>query len=195
VAYYVEKYFYDSMGHFAFDNLIYISGPKYTRKGIAFVMIFAHALQHFVQWGESPKIAEANNLLFNNIAHWYPDTKLRSWNIPHHRQAMMVSKKVAVDLYGVKEVADFINAQILDGQQENNVNKTELWERYRDLLPLTPYNVLEETDRLVQEYKPKLLELKSEIEFLESTVVDLTAFPICADAGKRPIHISSHALS
>lgn len=55
---YVEKYFYDSMGNFAFDNLIYIAGPKYTRKGIAFVMVFAHALQNFVQWGESRKIAE-----------------------------------------------------------------------------------------------------------------------------------------
>jgi hypothetical protein len=78
---------------------------------------------------------------------------------------MMVSKRVAVDLYGVKEVAEFINAQILDGQRENNANKTELWERYRDLVPSAPYNVLEETDRLVQEYKPKLLELSSDIDF------------------------------
>jgi hypothetical protein len=162
---YVEKYFYHPMGHFAFDNLIYLPGSQYTRKGIAFVMVFAHALQHFVQWGESRKIAKANNLLFNNIARWYPDTKLRSWNIPHHREAMMVSKRVAEELYGIEEVAVFINAQILDGQHENNMSKKELWEVYRDLLPSTPYNALEETDRLVQEYREKLLELEPEIDF------------------------------
>lgn len=162
---YVEEYFYDSMQHFAFDNLIYIPGQKNTKQGISFVMVFAHALQHFVQWGKSRKVAAANNLLFNNIAHWDPHTRLRSWDIPHHREAMMVSKQVAENLYGVEAVDAFINAKIVEGQDENNVSKQELWKVYRSLSPSTPYNVLEETDRLVQEYKTKLLELKSEVDF------------------------------
>ena len=78
---------------------------------------------------------------------------------------MMVSKRVAEDLYGKEQVAVFIDAQIFDGQHENNANKKEIWEVYRDLQPSASYDVLKETDRLVQEYKAKLMELDSGIDF------------------------------
>src|SRR6266481_169738 len=70
---YVEQLFFDySTEELAFDNLIYIPKTKYSHEEVSFVIIFAHELQHFVQWGYSRKVAEVNSLLLQNLSSFDP---------------------------------------------------------------------------------------------------------------------------
>lgn len=163
---YVEEHFLDySTGEFAFDNLIYIPQTKYAQETVSFVIIFAHELQHFVQWGDSRKVAEANTLLLQNLGSFDPLTELKPWGLPNNREAMIVANRVAETLCGVKAVRGFIDTQIADGKRDNNFSKTQLWEWVRGLRPATVCNLLQETDLLVQKYRKQLQGLKSEIDF------------------------------
>jgi hypothetical protein len=163
---YVRRHFFDySSGDFAFDNLIYIPGTKYAEEDISFVIIFAHELQHFVQWGFARKVSQVNTLLLWNLAQFDPKTELKPWGLPNNREAMIVANRVAEALYGREPVEGFVDAQIVDGKKNNNLSKMQLWQWVRTLTPSSRYDVLEETDRLVQKYKQQLMSLESEIDF------------------------------
>ncbi len=162
----VSKYFFDSHAEqFAFDDLIYIPQSRYAQAKVSFVIIFAHELQHFVQRGLVPRIAEANRLLLWNLAKFDPNTELKPWSLPDNREAMIVAKRVAEAVCGTEAVRDFVAAQIVDGKNNNNVSKAHLWMWVQTLTPSTPYNLLKETDLLVQKYKLQLQQLKSDIDF------------------------------
>ena len=163
---YVEEHFFDySTGEVAFDNLIYIPRTKYAQEKVSFVIIFAHEVQHFVQWGYSRKVAEANTLLLQNLGSFDPMTELKPWGLPNNREAMIVAKRVAEAVCGIDAVRDFIDAQIANGKSNNNISKTQLWMWVRGLSPSTSCDLLNETDRLVQKYKLQLQNLKSNIDF------------------------------
>jgi len=161
----VCQYFRDSGGGFAFDNLIYIPGTKYAQEEVSFAIIFAHELQHFVQFGFAPKVYKANTLLFNKLLSFEPTTDAKPWDIPYNREAMIVAKRAAESVCGVQVVKAFIAAQIADGKSSKNISKAQLWEWVRTLKPSTRYDLLKETDQLVQKYKPQLQGLKSDIDF------------------------------
>ncbi len=163
---YVSRYFFDySSGDLAFDNLIYVPGTKYAGEDISFVIVFAHELQHFVQWGFARKVSHANTLLLWNLAQFNPNTDLKPWGLPNNQEAMIVAKRAAESICGVEAVKAFIAAQIADGKSSKNISKAQLWEWVRTLTPSTRYDLLKETDRLVQKYKPQLQGLKSDIDF------------------------------
>ncbi len=163
---YVETHFWDySSEELAFDNLIYIPDTKYARDKVAFVIVFAHELQHFVQSARSKNVARANILLFQNLARWNPSTNLRPWGLPQNREAMIVAKKVAEAVCGKASVKQFVEAQIVDGQKTNNFSKIELWKWASTISPSTSYDFRKETDILVQQYKQQLLALKPEVDF------------------------------
>ncbi len=163
---YVEAYFFDySSGKFAFDNLIYIPETKYTQDKVSFVIIFAHELQHFVQSGYSQKVVLANILLFQNLARWNPNTELKPWGLPQNREAMIVAKQVAEAVCGPELVRRFIDAQIVDGKNANNVSKVQMWQWAATISPSTSYDLCKETDVLVRQYRQQLIKLKSKVDF------------------------------
>jgi len=164
---YVSRHFYSS-DDFAFDNLIYVPGTKYAGEDISFVIVFAHEVQHFVQWGFARKVSQANTLLLWNLAQFDPNTDMKPWGLPNNREAMIIAKRVAEAVCGTEAVKDFITAQIADGKSSKNISKAQLWEWVRTLTPSTRYDLLKETDRLVQKYKSQLQGLKSDIDFSTS---------------------------
>jgi len=162
---YVKKYFFDLHGERAYDNLIYVPTSNYLHGEVSFVIILAHALQHFVQWGFSRKIYKANSILFNKLRLFEPTTNAKPWDIPFNREAMIVAKKVAIAVCGEKAVAEFVEAQIADGRNSKNTSKEQQWLCFREITISTSYDSCKETDRLVQKYKQQLLALKSGIDF------------------------------
>jgi hypothetical protein len=162
---YVEHYFYDSSGEFAFDNLIYVPESDYSRQEVSLVLIFAHELQHFVQWGKYPAISEANSLLLRNLTSFDPETTLKLWDIPYNREAMIISKRVAEKVFGKEAVTEFMGQQVMGAVKSKNWQKKQSWEFYRDLAPETDYNLIDETDKFVRHYRTQLLTLKSSVDF------------------------------
>ncbi len=162
----VSRHFFNYLrGDLAFDNLIYIPKTQYAQKEVSFVIIFAHELQHFVQWGHSRKVAEANALLLQHLSSFDPGTELKPWGLPNNREAMIVAKRVAEAVCGGEAVKGFIETQVADGKSCNNVSKTQLWMWVRTLTPSTRYDLLQETDLLVQKYRKQLQGLESDINF------------------------------
>jgi hypothetical protein len=136
-------------GKFVFDNLIYIPGTQYSTQMVSFVLIFAHELQHFIQYDQNRKVYEANVLLHEHLTSFEQDIQTKVWEIPYDLEAMIVSRHVAEKVLGRTAVATFVEA-------ETNVsagNKKELWEFYRN-------PIFAETRPLVEQYKPQLLILK-----------------------------------
>ncbi|HTD24313.1 MAG TPA: hypothetical protein VK738_16765 [Terriglobales bacterium] len=166
---YVEHHFFDWAGEIAFDNLIYVPGTRYAQERVHFVIIFSHELQHFIQWGFARKVYQANVLLFQNLHLFDPTTEVKPWGLPLNRDAMIVAKRVAGAVCGMKRVKEFIELQINDGKQATNISKTQMWEWIRTISPSAPrYDLYKETDHLVQKYRTKLIRLKSDIDFSKS---------------------------
>ena len=162
---YVSRLFFASSGEFAADHLIYIPNSRYLQQQVPFVIVFAHEVQHFVQAGLMPKIAKANTLLLWNLARFDPTTHLRPWELPNNCEAMIVAKRVAESICGEAAVRDFVLAQIDQGKKQNNASKTQLWQWVSTLTSSTSYDLLMETDRLVQKYRPQLQGLDSSVDF------------------------------
>ena len=164
----VKRLFFASDGTFAYDNLIYVPGTRYSQEKVPFVMTFAHELQHFVQWGFARKVYKANALLFQNLLSFEPTTNAKPWDIPYNREAMIVSKRVAEAVCEADKVREFIDAQILDSERSNNISKNELWRCFRSLPSSRTYDLRHETDVLVQKYRSQLSELGTKIDFASS---------------------------
>ena len=162
---YISEHFFDSDGEFAFDNLIYVPKTIHVLEEISFVIVFAHELQHFVQWGFARKIYQANALLFQNLLSFDPRTNAKTWDIPSNREAMIISKRVAKALFGGEAVERYMNKQIIESDTSHNTCKSQLWVFFRNLSSSPSYNLRKETDILVQKYKKQLVHLDSEIDF------------------------------
>ena len=160
---YVERYFLDRHGDFAFDNLIYVPRTAFAQQKVSFEIALAHELQHFMQWG---KVLEANNLLYQNLASFDPLTQIKPWGLPHNRDALIVAIGVAKAVCGPEAVREFIDTQVADGREKGNISKQQMWTwASRILLSPAPYDMRADTDRLVQRYKANLMEIKSDIDF------------------------------
>ena len=134
---YVRRLFFDySSGDFAFDNLIYLPGTKYVEDDVALVIVFAHELQHFVQWGFARKVSQASTLLYWNLAQFDPNTDLKPWQLPNNVDAMIVAMRVAETVCGTEAVRAFVDKQVAEGKVEKNISKTELWTWVRTLSPV-----------------------------------------------------------
>ena len=134
-----------------FDNLIYIPETEYSTLPESFALIFAHELQHFVQYCEQRKAYDACVLLHK---HLISVSAIKSWDFPHERDAMMVSKHVAKKALGTSAV----EAKLGDPDKE------ELLKFYLSQSP-SGFDFLAATQRWVEQHKPLLLSLDhSEVE-------------------------------
>lgn len=151
---YVEELFLTDDYEFAFDNIIYIPGSVFIHDPITFVMILAHEFQHFVQYGQSTKFSEVNNILLNHVGKFDPDA--RRWDIPYERDAMIVSKRVATAQFGTKALEKMVQQQTASANAASDFSKKELWMFIGNLHVSNKYDWREETRQLVTKYRPQL---------------------------------------
>jgi hypothetical protein len=131
----VRKVMRDASGTL-FDALIYVPGSTCCAGDpILFVMAFAHELQHFVQWAGSPKTYTQSKRLSLPVG-------AGAWDLPHERDAIIASKRVAMDVIGADEVADYTQRQINDGTNSN------YWVFFQSLSPSEQYDWVKETEVL-----------------------------------------------
>jgi hypothetical protein len=146
----------------AYDNLIYIA-PRTSRDPTACVLTFAHELQHFMQYGYTKKVWAVNSMLYNHIRRFDPVTPRTTIDIPHEREANIISKRIAEQICGVKNIKRFAEEQVkqfaaLASQgDEVAANEKVRWEFFRDVPSSIKFDLLAETISLVEKFKPQLI--------------------------------------
>ncbi len=140
----------------AFDHVIYLYGSTCSSL-LALTMSFAHELQHFVQHENVRLLWAANSLLPHLDGSVISALELRWCDIPHEREARIVSKRTAENLFGVGDVNRYVDAKIAESTTDGD--RTD-WECIRGLDTSTHYDLALETmlffQRRLKDYIPEL---------------------------------------
>jgi hypothetical protein len=139
----------------AFDHVIYLHGSTCSNvKGLT--MTFAHELQHFAQHSNSLKLWAANSLVPNLPKHVIDALGLRWCDIPHEREARIISKRIAEQLFGAEAVAEFIDAKIAECLATDGDD----WKCIQGLVTSTVFDLASETKL----FFPRLKDYRQDLE-------------------------------
>lgn len=155
-----------------FDNFIYLHGSTCSND-IGLTMTFAHELQHFVQYGFTPKLWAENTLAYVTLRNLEPAhfeaLGLRSCDIPHEREARIVAKRVAEALFGVEPVRQYIDTKRTEFITAQDATD---WDCIRDLVASTPYHLEAETELFFPRLRGCRLELQCALRSLQASDPD-----------------------
>jgi hypothetical protein len=137
----------------AFDHLIYIRS-RTCENETGFITTYAHELQHVIQRVSTPRLLHVNQVLYQELKALKPDAN--ETDIPSECEANIVSKRIAENIFGIDAVRAFAEEQIRFMHQVVEPDQEARWVFFRDVDSSMPYNFLEATLRLVNEYKDRL---------------------------------------
>lgn len=137
----------------AFDNLIYVRHDTCS-DSVGCVITYAHELQHFLQHGHTPRLWAVNSALYNNLGAF--DATATPIDIPHEREANIISKQVAEKICGEEAVRKYAEQQIRFMEVANEPAQAARWVFFRDVPSTTEYDVLAATVPLVEKYKGRI---------------------------------------
>lgn len=148
----------------AFKHLIYIRKSTCTNV-TGFVLTLAHELQHVNQYVKAREISRANSLLYHQVRQIDPATTLRAIDIPHEREANIVSKKIAeavcgedtVEAFAVEQIRQF--AELAKTGDSDAASERVRWEVFQSLDTSAPFDLQAETISLFNKYKPQIIAL------------------------------------
>jgi len=143
----------------AFDSLIYIRHST-CDDPTGLVECYAHELQHFVQYGRTPRLWAANGVLYQKLKELEPTSVVT--DIPTEREANIVSKRVAEKVCGVEAVKKFAEERVRFMDECGNHEERDRWIFFRDTPSATQFNLLDATLPLVEMYRG-VLDFKMDI--------------------------------
>jgi hypothetical protein len=142
-------------GVLASDDFIYLHGSTCSNE-VSLTMTLAHELQHFVQCTDQGPLWAANTLIPCLTKAAIKDLGLKWCDIPHEREARIVSKRIAEDLFGGEAVRNYIGARIAERMTAADAAD---WECIKGLVTSTPYDLASETKLFfprLKGYRPQL---------------------------------------
>jgi hypothetical protein len=127
----------------SFDGLVYLHGSTCINP-TAFVMTFAHELQHSYQFDRTPSLWVDNDRLKCHRV-------LKLYEIPAEREARVVAKRIAEELCGVHVVREYISQKIIDGQEKKAIGEDEVldWQWIKEWDSAKQYCLQSETKMAV----------------------------------------------
>jgi len=137
----------------AFDNLIYVRHDT-CADPVGCVITYAHELQHFMQHGHTPRLWAVNSALYHNLGAF--DVTATPLDIPHEREANIVSKRIAEKICGDGAVRKYAVEQILFMEAAHEPAQAGRWVFFRDVPPSTEFDVLAATVPFVEKYKGRI---------------------------------------
>lgn len=152
--YIVERLMVDN--HPVFDDFIYLHGSTWS-SDIGLTMTLAHELQHFIQHSEQAKLWAANSLIPKLKKATIRALGLRWCDIPHEREARIVSKRTAEQIFGAELVRQYIDGKIAEFVTECDAAD---WECIRGLATSAAYDLA----RATKLFFPRLRDHKPELE-------------------------------
>jgi hypothetical protein len=141
-----------------FDTLIYLHSRSITSE-ISIIFTLAHEIQHLIQYGNYKKLWTADYLI-RELCKLDPTLGLTKWSdFPSEVDAVLKSKKIAVQLRGDHQVEEFASVQIanLAGTEEET-----RWSYIRGASTSENSRFALSTDELVQRYRSRLETLIAE---------------------------------
>jgi len=139
-----------------FDDFIYLHGSTCSND-VGLTMTFAHELQHFVQHGNTLGLWAANTLIPRLPESVINALGLTWCDVPHEREARIVSKRTAENLFGAEVVKRYINAKVAEFVTEDDAAD---WKCIRGLATSTPYDLVRETAL----FFPRLRDYRADLE-------------------------------
>jgi hypothetical protein len=137
----------------AFDNLIFIR-DRTCLDPTGFVTTYAHELQHFLQYGHAPRLYSVNCDLLCNLKTFEP--MAITTDVPHEREANIVSKRVAEAVCGANAVRAFAEEQIQFMEGAGEPEQRERWVFFRDVSSSNNYDLVDATVALVEKHKTQI---------------------------------------
>lgn len=134
----------------AFDHVIYLHGSTCSNE-VGLAMTFSHELQHFVQNGNSLSLWAANTLIPKLLKSDIDALGLTWCDVPHEREARIVSKRIAENLFGAEVVTQYVDAKIAEHVTKDDAHD---WKCIRGLATSTPYDLAAETALFFPRLKP-----------------------------------------
>jgi len=138
----------------AFDNLIYIRSSTCSDLPVGFVTAYAHELQHFVQYGRTPKLWDVNRNLYHSIGAFEPN--FIPSEIPTERDADIMAKRVAEKVCGVEATNQFAEKQIQLMENAGAAVQRARWVFLRDCPSSKNYDLLQETVPFIEKYQGRI---------------------------------------
>ena len=148
----------------AFHDFIYLHGSSCS-SDLGLTMTLAHELQHCLQHDEQTPLWAANTLIPNLCRATGNPPGLRWCDIPLEREARIVSKRTAEQLFGADRVRVHIDAMIA---KRVTVGDAADWECIRGLATSIPYDLARETKLFFQSLKDYRSELEDVLRDLQS---------------------------
>jgi hypothetical protein len=131
------------------DDLVYLYGSTCANE-VGLTMTLAHELQHAVQHANARGVWAVNSLVPQLHKTVITALNLQWFDIPIERETRIVSKRVAVQFFGGKNVTQYIDQKIAEGVTENDVAD---WQFIRTLTPSSSADIVADTQRLFHRLK------------------------------------------
>jgi hypothetical protein len=154
--YILQHVFFD--GGPAFDDFVYLHGSTCSND-VGLTITLAHEMQHFVQHAGQLQLWAANTLIPNLNKTTIKALRLTWCDIPHERDARIVSKRTAENLFGASVIRQYIDAKIAERVTAEDAAD---WECIQDLDTSTRYDLSRETEL----FFPRLRDSRAELEFV-----------------------------
>jgi hypothetical protein len=138
----------------AFDNLIYIRQSTCSDLPVGFVTAYAHELQHFVQYGRTPKLWDVNRNLYHSIGAFEPN--MIPSEIPSERDADITAKRIAEQVCGVEATNQFAEQQIQSMENCGASVQKARWVFFRNVPSATHYDLVRETLPFIDKYQGRI---------------------------------------
>jgi hypothetical protein len=153
LPHYVESRLYDQTSRERiFDTLIYLHGSTCAVE-VSMIITFAHELQHFLQYGNEPRLWVADALMTELARNKYI-SGFNNWqDFPSEHEAILVSKRVATRMCGEEAVRLYADSQITSATDNNEKYR---WEFFQKLSLSTTFHFAAVVNALVQEYRVTL---------------------------------------
>jgi hypothetical protein len=179
-AQYMRDRLFSSSGPL-FEDWIYMHGSTCaTDLGLTFTL--AHELQHYLQRTKQPQLWAANTLVPNLTKEAVVELGLKWANIPHEREARIVSKKVAEAIFGRAEVRAYVEARIAERLTDDDAQD---WEFIQSLESSDAFDLDVETKRFfprLKSYRHQLDDVLRELRTFDATFPDVDLESLVAGA-------------
>lgn len=142
-----------------FDHFIYLHGST-CRNEVGLTMTCAHELQHFIQHSNMLTLWAANSLIQRSKSAIIA-LELKAFDIPTEREARIVSKRVAENLFRAEDVREYIDSKIAE---PINTDDAADWKFVQGIDTSTPYDLAAETKMIFQRLKRHRSAVQPELE-------------------------------
>ncbi len=142
------------------DDLVYLYGSTCANDA-GLTMTLSHELQHAIQHANLRKVWAANSLVPGLSKSVVDALKLKWTDIPTEREARIVSKRVAVSLFGSQRVEQHIRERIAERVTESDAAD---WQFIRTLMTSSPAYLVAETKLLFVRLKGYRSELEAVLQ-------------------------------